>query len=132
MGEPVIEPIHAEANTTAIAGISARGISRHFGSVAAIRRIDFTAHPGEVTALIGPNGSGKTTLLLILASLLAPDSGDVRVAGFDPCTDARRVRRAVGWMPDTLGVWESLTAHEILVTLGRLYDLPKDRAVEFF
>ena len=139
MGEPTIEPIHAEdgpgdaaaaAGAAVSTGISALGIARNFGSVAAIRRIDFIAHPGEVTALIGPNGSGKTTLLLILASLLAPDAGQVRVAGHDPLTHARQVRREVGWMPDTLGVWETLTAREILVMMGRLYDLPKDYAAQ--
>ncbi len=104
-------------------GIVARGVRRSFGSVEAVRNIDFEAPPGEVTALIGPNGSGKTTLLLILASLLAPDAGTVRVNGIDPLENATAVRRSVGWMPDTLGVWESLTATEILTTLGTLYGL---------
>lgn len=104
-------------------GISAEGISRSFGSVAAIRHIDFMAPPGEVTALIGPNGSGKTTLLLILASLLAPDSGSLTVGGVDPSKDAAAVRRQVGWMPDTLGVWETLKAREILTTMGALYGI---------
>ncbi|MHA7280809.1 ABC transporter ATP-binding protein [Arthrobacter sp. MDT2-2] len=104
-------------------GIVVEGVSRRFGSVQAIRGIDFAAPPGEVTALIGPNGSGKTTLLLILASLLAPDLGTVRVAGFDPVTQPGEVRSRVGWMPDTLGVWESLTALEVLTTLGALYGM---------
>lgn len=104
-------------------GIVASGISRSFGSVAAIRHIDFEAPPGEVTALIGPNGSGKTTLLLILASLLAPDAGSLTVCGLDPLTDPAGVRRQIGWMPDTLGVWESLTASEILTTMGALYGM---------
>ncbi|MBE0008234.1 MULTISPECIES: ABC transporter ATP-binding protein [unclassified Arthrobacter] len=111
-------------------GIVATGIARSFGTVAAIRHIDFAAPPGEVTALIGPNGSGKTTLLLILASLLAPDTGTLTVGGVDPLRDAAAVRRTVGWMPDTLGVWESLTATEILTTMGSLYGMPSDRRRE--
>ncbi|WP_343212997.1 ABC transporter ATP-binding protein [Arthrobacter sp. H5] len=91
--------------------------------MAAIRHIDFEAPPGEVTALIGPNGSGKTTLLLILASLLAPDDGSLTVGGVDPQVDSNAVRRKVGWMPDTLGVWESLKATEILTTMGALYGM---------
>lgn len=109
-------------------GIVAAGIRRSFGPVHAVRHIDFAAPAGEVTALIGPNGSGKTTLLLILASLLAPDAGTVKVAGADPVKDAAAVRRRVGWMPDTLGVWESLTAREILVTLAAFYGMARPEA----
>ena len=109
--------------TNDFGGIVVEGVARSFGPVQAIRDIDFEAPPGEVTALIGPNGSGKTTLMLMLASLLAPDRGTVRVAGFDPVTHASEVRRRVGWMPDTLGTWESLTALEVLRTLGALYGM---------
>ncbi|GAB3536624.1 ABC transporter ATP-binding protein [Arthrobacter tecti] len=109
--------------TNGYGGIIAKGIQRSFGSVAAVRNIDFEAPPGEVTALIGPNGSGKTTLLLMLASLLAPDAGSLTVGGVDPLEDAASVRRRVGWMPDTLGVWESLKAREILTTVGALYGM---------
>lgn len=110
-------------------GIVVEGVARSFGSVQAVDDVDFMAPPGEVTALIGPNGSGKTTLLLILASLLAPDRGTVRVAGFDPVAQPGEVRRRMGWMPDTLGVWDSLTASEVLRTMGALYGLGEaDRA----
>ncbi|WP_026549754.1 ABC transporter ATP-binding protein [Arthrobacter sp. Br18] len=111
-------------------GIVVEGVARNFGSVQAIRHIDFVAPPGEVTALIGPNGSGKTTLMLILASLLAPDHGTVRVGGFDPVTQTAAVRGAVGWMPDTLGFWESLTALEVLTTLGALYGMQREHRTE--
>lgn len=104
-------------------GITATGLVRHFGSVAAVQGMDFRAVPGAVTALIGPNGSGKTTLLLMLASLLRPDAGTISVCGIDVGSDPREVRALLGWMPDTLGVWEALTAREILVTVGRLYGL---------
>lgn len=109
-------------------GVVAEGIKRSFGNVEALRSVDFTAPPGEVTALIGPNGSGKTTLLLILASLLAPDAGSVRINGADPLTDPHQVRAGIGWMPDTLGTWGSLTAREILVTVGGLYGLQRTAA----
>ncbi|WP_343899637.1 ABC transporter ATP-binding protein [Arthrobacter rhombi] len=109
-------------------GVVATGLARSFGTVHAVQAIDFTARPGEVTALIGPNGSGKTTLLLMLASLLAPDAGIVRICGIDPVSDPRGVRARLGWMPDTLGVWEELTAHEILAMMGRLYGASKAAA----
>ncbi|WAB80552.1 ABC transporter ATP-binding protein [Microcella daejeonensis] len=103
--------------------ISVEGVSRRFGEVHAVRDASFEAHAGSVTALIGPNGSGKTTLLLMLATLLAPDAGTIRIAGHDPVTDARAVRQAMGWMPDVLGSWSSMTVRDTLVTTGRLYEL---------
>lgn len=109
-------------------GITALGLARSFGSVSAVKNIDFHAAPGEVTALIGPNGSGKTTLLLMLASLLRPDAGTIRIHGIDPIKDPRAARARLGWMPDTLGVWEALTSREILVTMGALYGLNKATA----
>lgn len=64
-------------------GVLAHGVRRRFGVVEAVRGIDLTAPAGEVTALVGPNGAGKTTLLLVPATLLVPDAGQVRVAGWD-------------------------------------------------
>ncbi|TDK24789.1 ABC transporter ATP-binding protein [Arthrobacter crusticola] len=114
--------------TNEFGGIVVHAAARSFGSVQAVRHIDFEAPPGEVTALIGPNGSGKTTLLLILASLLAVDSGSVRVGGIDPVADPQGVRRLVGWMPDSLGRWDSLSALEVLTTTGALYGMrPEER-----
>ncbi|MGY6497929.1 MAG: ABC transporter ATP-binding protein [Microcella sp.] len=114
--------------TTAPA-ISTTGVARSFGDVQAVRDASFEAHHGQVTALIGPNGSGKTTLLLMLATLLKPDAGQIRVEGHDPLTAPREVRRAIGWMPDILGSWNSLTVRQALDTTARLYEFtPKDAA----
>ncbi|GAA3923985.1 ABC transporter ATP-binding protein [Microbacterium invictum] len=110
------------------AGISARGVRRSFGNVHAVRDVSLDARAGAVTGLVGPNGSGKTTLLLILGSLLAPDAGAVRLGGIDPIADPASARAILGWMPDALGAWPSLTARETIVTTGRLYDLDRDVA----
>ena len=85
-----------------------------------------TVPAGSVTGLVGPNGAGKTTLLLMLAALLAPDDGTIRVAGLDPLTQPRQVHQAVGWMPDAFGTWDSLTCTEILTTFATAQGL--DRA----
>ena len=77
-----------------------------------------TVPAGSVTGLVGPNGAGKTTLLLMLAALLAPDGGTIRIAGLDPLTQPRQVHQAVGWMPDAFGTWDSLTCTEILMTFA--------------
>ena len=107
--------------TQTVASIVAKNVARAFGEVKAVRDVSFVAEPGTVTALIGPNGSGKTTLLLMLASLLRPDSGTIRIAGFDPVADTAEVRSRLGWMPDLLGSWSALTVRATLETTARLY-----------
>ena len=104
-------------------GIVVEGLARSFGEVHAVRSASFHAKPGQVTALIGPNGSGKTTLMLMLASLLAPDSGTITVGGHDPMVDAAAVRKEIGWMPDILGSWATLSVRTTLEITGRLYHL---------
>ena len=109
-------------------GVVARGVRRAFGSVEAVRGIDLHAPPGQVTALVGPNGAGKTTLLLVLATLLVPDAGDVRVAGFDPVTEPDEVRARMGWSPDVFGLYDNLTCREYLVFVGEAYRLGRARS----
>jgi ABC-type multidrug transport system ATPase subunit len=111
-------------------GIEVRDLRRSFGTVRALDGVDLTALPGRVTALVGPNGSGKTTLLLVLAGLLVPDGGHVRVAGSDPVTDGLRARARTGWMPDAFGTWDSLTAREVLLTFAAAYRMPRDAAAD--
>ena len=109
-------------------GIAVEGVHRAFGPVRAVRDVTFTAAPGAVTGLIGPNGAGKTTLLLLLASLLQPDGGSIRILGHDPMTETAAVRSVMGWMPDTLGSWASLSCRASLAMSGRLYGLTKPAA----
>lgn len=102
-------------------GIVVEGLGRSFGSVAAVRAVSFEARPGAVTALIGPNGSGKTTLMLMLATLLRPDTGSIRIGGVDPVAEPQLVRPLIGWMPDALGSWANLTVHSALAMTHRMY-----------
>ena len=103
-------------------------LTRFFGRAPAVRQLDMSVPGGAVTGLVGPNGAGKTTLLLMLAALLAPDSGTIRVAGLDPVTQAREVHRTVGWMPDAFGTWDSLTCTEILLTFAAAQEMDADTA----
>jgi len=109
-------------------GVSAQGVTRRFGAVEALRGLDLTVPYGQVTALVGPNGAGKTTLLLVLATLLRPDAGEVRVAGFDPVTHPTAVRASMGWMPDVFGVYDQLTVREYLAFFADAYLLSRARA----
>ncbi|GAT72283.1 Na+ ABC transporter ATPase [Microbacterium sp. HM58-2] len=106
-------------------GIVVENVSRSFGAVQAVRSATLRAAPGRVTGLVGPNGAGKTTLLLMLASLLAPDGGSISIGGVDPVNDPLSARRLLGWMPDALGAWPSLTARETMATTARLYGIPR-------
>jgi len=106
-----------------MSGIIAEGVTRSFGEVHAVRHASFHARAGRVTGLVGPNGAGKTTLLLMLASLLAPDTGSIRIGDIDPVAEPLAARRLLGWMPDALGAWPSLTARETITTTARLYDM---------
>jgi len=111
-----------------VGGITVERVARSFGEVEAVRHASFSVPPGHVAGLIGPNGAGKTTLLLMLATLLAPDAGSIRIAGFDPVTQPREVRARIGWMPDTLGSWPALTVRDALTTSARMYGMAKDAA----
>lgn len=116
--------------TTAEADIRVTDVARSFGEVHAVRSVSFEARAGEVTGLVGPNGSGKTTLLLMLATLLVPDRGEIRVGGHDPVTESAAVRAQLGWMPDVLGAWPNLTVRRSLELTARLYDIGRAAAAE--
>lgn len=109
-------------------GVVVDSVARSFGSVHAVRQASFTARSGSITGLVGPNGAGKTTLLLMLATLLRPDAGSIRIAGIDPVADPVAVRALIGWMPDTLGTWSSLSPRTALTTIGRMYNLDAQAA----
>jgi ABC-2 type transport system ATP-binding protein len=104
-------------------GIAVDHVRRSFGGVHAVRDASFTALPGTVTGLIGPNGSGKTTLMLMLASLLQPEGGSIRISGFDPVHSTPEVRSRIGWMPDVLGSWANLSVHSTLEYTARMYGM---------
>ncbi|GAB16580.1 putative ABC transporter ATP-binding protein [Gordonia effusa NBRC 100432] len=99
--------------------LDASGLSRTFRGHTAVHAADLTLPAGRICGLVGPNGAGKTTFLLMLAGLLASDTGTIKFNG--EVVSPQNLRRQVGWMPDTFGTWESLTSREILTTFGRLY-----------
>ena len=106
-------------------GVHARGVRRSFGPVHAVQGIDLDAPPGQVTALVGPNGAGKTTLMLVLATLLKPDAGEVRVAGFDPVTAGRRGAGPDGLVAGRLRAVRQPQLHRVPRGDGGRVRLPK-------
>lgn len=111
-------------------GIVVQNLRRSFGDVHAVRDASLVARPGAVTALIGPNGSGKTTLMLMLASLLQPDSGSISIGGVDPVTDTAAARSRLGWMPDALGSWATVSVRRTLEITSRMYRMDAAASIQ--
>ncbi|MGH8826899.1 MAG: ATP-binding cassette domain-containing protein [Jiangellaceae bacterium] len=101
------------------------GLSKRFGAVRALDRIDLRVPAGEVLGLLGPNGAGKTTMVRILTTLLPPDEGVARVSGFDVVGQAAQVRRVIGLSGQFSAVDGYLTGAENLQMIGRLSGLTR-------
>jgi daunorubicin resistance ABC transporter ATP-binding subunit len=109
--------------------IEVTGVSKAFGDVRALRGVDLAVQPGTLVALLGPNGAGKTTLVRIIATLLRPDSGTVRVLGRDVAARPYAVRSLIGLTGQYAGLDEGLTGRENLILIGRLAGLGRREAV---
>ena len=108
--------------------IELRKISKAYGSVTALRELDLTVPEGCLYGLLGPNGAGKTTAMRILATLLAPDGGSVRVGGVDGLAEPRAVRQLMGYVAQEVAIDKILSGRELLQLQGDLYHLQrKDR-----
>ena len=101
-----------------------------FGTVIAVAKIDLIVPPGEAVALVGRNGAGKSTTLRVLAGVLPPTSGEVRVAGLDIRADRERVKERVGYCPDVGGLIPRATPWEHLALSAKMRRLPAGRGPE--
>lgn len=104
-----------------MASVSFKELSKRYGTVEALRSVSLTVNEGELVGLIGPDGAGKTTLMRILASLLLPDSGEARVAGFDVRGEYKEVRKRIGYMPGRFSLYPDLTVEESVTFFASLY-----------
>jgi ABC-2 type transport system ATP-binding protein len=103
--------------------IVAKGLGRQYGKNWAIRDLSLEIHEGEVFGLLGPNGAGKTTTMRMLACLVAPSIGSATVCGYDIVREPGEVRKRVGILTDTAGLYESLPAQMNLEFFAKMYDL---------
>ncbi len=108
--------------------LQVENLSKSYGTFRALHDVTFSARAGEVYGLLGPNGAGKTTLLRILATLLRPDSGTARVAGYDTQTQGEAVRRVVGVVNGGMGLYDRLSGREILRYFAGLYGMTQAQA----
>jgi ABC-2 type transport system ATP-binding protein len=113
--------------------IEAKGLTKRYGARVAVDHIGLAIEEGEVLGLLGPNGAGKTTTILMIMGLTDVSDGMVRVLGLDPARQPLAVKRHIGYMPDSVGFYEALTARENLAYMGRLAGLERgyiDRRIE--
>jgi len=108
--------------------ISVKGLYKSYGDLKVLRGIDFNVKRGTVLALLGPNGAGKTTTIRILSTLLAPDSGQALVNGYDVVKQDGEARGSIGLTGQYAAVDGYLTGEENLFMIGRLYRLSKAEA----
>ena len=112
--------------------IAAAGLTRRFGSRVVVDNVSFEVAPSEIVALLGPNGAGKTTTMRMLAGLIAPSAGKVFIKNTEfERTTAGFLRRLIGFLTETPGLWDRLTVRENLAVYARLYSVrDPDRAID--
>jgi ABC-2 type transport system ATP-binding protein len=106
------------------------GLTKVYGDRTVVDHLDLDIAEGTVFGLLGPNGAGKTTTILMVLGLSEPTSGSARVLGLDPARAPLEVKRAVGYMPDSVGFYESLTGRQNLRYTARLNRIPEQQATE--
>ena len=108
--------------------IVAAGLTKRYGDLVAVDGLDLELRRGEIFGLLGQNGAGKTTTILMLLGLTEPSSGTARVMGLDPAREALRVKRQVGYLPDSVGFYGDLTGRQNLRYTARLNGLRGEAA----
>ena len=108
--------------------IRARGLSRHFGDLIAVNKIDLEIPGGQIYGFLGPNGSGKTTLIRTLCGLLTPTTGEINVLGLKIPAQAEALRRRIGYMTQKFSLYDDLSVEENMQFMARIYGLDKHQA----
>ena len=132
---PALEP---ETNGRGEPTLEIRNLHRYFGKLKAVNNVSFRAYAGQVLGFIGPNGAGKTTTMRILATLDTPTAGDAFICGYSVVDDPDKVRRILGFMPDSFGRYANMNVVEYLDFFARAYGFrgrarreSVDRVMEF-
>ena len=130
MTQPTPSPTPSGAALTAATPpplVSIKDLTVRYGRTEAVHGISFDIPRGAIFGFIGPNGAGKTSTIKVLATLLRPTSGEVRVCGYNVRLSAHEVRRKIGYMPDHFGTYDDLTAAEYLHFFAAAYHIPGSR-----
>jgi len=108
--------------------IDAHGLTKRYGQFTAVDHLDLQIQEGEVFGFLGPNGSGKSTTILMLLGLTEPSEGHAQVCGFDPTREPLKVKRQVGYLPESVGFYNDLTGKENLLYMANLNKLSRPAA----
>ncbi len=123
-------------SASSVEALSVRNLVRTFrsprGIIRALDGVTFDVREGTITGLIGPDGAGKTTLMRILAGILGADSGSAEILGFDPQTEAPKLQRCLGYMPQKFGLYEDLTVQENLDLHADLHGVVEEGREELY
>ena len=103
--------------------IETKELTKRYGGQIAVNRLSLQVQRGEIFGFLGPNGAGKTTTFLMLLGLSEPTSGTAQVCGFDPTRQSLQVKRVVGYLPESVGFYEDMTAFDNLRYVARLNGL---------
>ncbi len=106
--------------------IITNNLTKNFGNVMAVNNLNLKIPYGLTFGLLGPNGAGKTTTVRMLNSIISPTSGTAKVVGYDIISQSQQVKINSGFLPETPGLYQKLTAKEFLEFVGELYYLPKE------
>jgi len=106
--------------------IITNNLTKNFGNIVAVNNLNLKIPYGLTFGLLGPNGAGKTTTVRMLNSIISPTSGTAKVVGYDIISQSQQVKINSGFLPETPGLYQKLTAKEFLEFVGELYYLPKE------
>src|SRR5947209_1304178 len=105
--------------------IQVQNLTKYFGPILALERLNFEVDKGEIVGFLGLNGAGKTTTMRILTSYLPATSGVARVAGHDVMTESMDVRRNIGYLPENVPLYPEMRVEEYLSYRAKLKDVPR-------
>jgi len=103
------------------------GLTKRYASVTAVRNLSLSLDRGEIFGFLGPNGAGKTTTMKMIAGLLKPTAGSIRIGSWDPVTSPCEAKRIMGFIPDRPFLYGKLTGREFLCFIGKLYGVEPER-----
>ena len=113
-----------------MAAISIQGITKRFGSLAAVNNLSLEAAEGEILGFLGLNGAGKTTTIRILLDLIRPNAGRASLFGHDCQTEGLKARANIGYLPGEMGIYSDLTGREVLGLLAGINQKPADKKLQ--
>ena len=109
--------------------IEAINLTKYYGSTCAVRELTFSVSSGEVVGFLGPNGAGKSTTMKLLTGFMAPSSGQLSIAGFNPLTQRLQAQHAIGYLPEHVPLYDEMTISEYLYFIGCMRNMGRSALV---